>query len=82
MPVIPIVIAVCPAAVLVTIGACESSGSACLRAIVYHDERTCSEGNNIEPRNRVTGDGGPRVTTAAAESVACDELLAVLRLEW
>jgi hypothetical protein len=25
---------------------------------VYHDESTCTEGNNIEPRNRVSGTGG------------------------
>lgn len=25
---------------------------------VFHDETACTEGNNIEPRNRVAGDGG------------------------
>ncbi len=25
---------------------------------VYHDETTCTEGNNIEPRNRAEGTGG------------------------
>jgi len=25
---------------------------------VYHDETRCTEGNNIEPRNRVDGAGG------------------------
>jgi hypothetical protein len=25
---------------------------------VYHDETRCTEGNNIEPRNRVSGMGG------------------------
>jgi hypothetical protein len=25
---------------------------------VYHDESRCTEGNNIEPRNRVAGTGG------------------------
>ena len=27
---------------------------------VYHDETRCTEGNNIEPRNRVQGMGGRR----------------------
>jgi hypothetical protein len=26
----------------------------------YHDESRCTEGNNIEPRNRVSGTGGRR----------------------
>lgn len=25
---------------------------------VYHDNSTCTEGNNIEPANRVSGTGG------------------------
>lgn len=25
---------------------------------VYHDNSSCTEGNNIEPRNRVSGTGG------------------------
>ncbi|CAN5365230.1 hypothetical protein BH24ACT7_BH24ACT7_25740 [soil metagenome] len=25
---------------------------------VYHDESTCTEGNNIEPQNKVPGTGG------------------------
>ena len=27
---------------------------------VYHDNNQCTEGNNIEPRNRESGTGGKR----------------------
>ena len=27
---------------------------------VYHDNNSCTEGNNIEPQNKVSGTGGRR----------------------
>ena len=37
---------------------------------VYHDETRCTEGNNIEPRNRFEGRGRGRSARAAARSAA------------
>lgn len=35
--------------------------------LVYHDERTCTVGNNIESYNRVPGTGGRRKCSRCRE---------------
>ncbi len=34
---------------------------------VYHNNNKCTEGNNIEPRNRVSGTGGHRLCSGCRE---------------